>query len=147
MERLARTLWNLFLACLNATLILVALCLWLGWNLVSGVRDITHGFAEDLVSLEPMQAELRQLSDEVGGLRSDLADVRSDIAEGNLPALAGLNERSAALETRLAEINERLSVVAEDPGILLDRAIETAAEEFGAAARSMRGCVPSGAEL
>ena len=26
---LGRTLWNLFLALLNATLILVALCLWL----------------------------------------------------------------------------------------------------------------------
>ncbi|MFT5438253.1 MAG: hypothetical protein ACI9MJ_000111 [Alphaproteobacteria bacterium] len=58
-RRLGRTLRNLGLALLNATLILVALCLWLGWELASTMTSITSDFAANLVSIDQVRGEIR----------------------------------------------------------------------------------------
>ena len=50
-RRLGRTLKNLGLALLNATLILMTLCLWLSLGLASTVKSITSDVTANLVSI------------------------------------------------------------------------------------------------
>jgi hypothetical protein len=58
---LGRTLWSLLLAVLNATLILLALCLWLAWHVLSEARAISGGLADGLAHMTPVTSELAGL--------------------------------------------------------------------------------------
>lgn len=80
-RRLGRALRNLGLAHLNAALILVALCHWLGWQLASTVKSITSDFAANLVSIDPMRDEIRDLTGELAALRADIATARHATGE------------------------------------------------------------------
>jgi hypothetical protein len=119
---LGRTLWSLMLAVLNATLILLALCLWLGWNLLSEARAISAGLTAGLYRVTPVTAELSGLRAEVAGLRADLAAV-----QGQGEAVASLSGRVAAIDGRLSEAAAQLDAAITDPGPLIDRAVDRAA--------------------
>jgi hypothetical protein len=119
---LGRTLWSLVLAVLNATLILLALCLWLGWHVLSEARAITSRLDEGLARLTPVATDLSALRAEVAGLRSDLAALP---AQGDGTAV--LNARLAALDVRVTDALSRLDAAVTDPGPLIDRAVDRAA--------------------
>ena len=55
---LGRTLWNLFLALLNATLILVVVSLALAWGVSNNLRSITADFAQNLIDVAPLRDEV-----------------------------------------------------------------------------------------
>jgi len=80
-RRLRRALRNLGLALLNATLALVALCLWLGWELASTVKSITSDFSANLVSIDPVRDEIRDQTGELAALRADIATARHATGE------------------------------------------------------------------
>ncbi len=122
---LGRTLWSLVLAVVNATLILLALCLWLGWNVLAEARAVTGGLAQGLARLNPVTAELSGLRSEVAGLRGDLAALH-----GQCEGVAALSDRLAALDTRLEVAAAQLDAAVTDPGPLIDRAVDRAAEHL-----------------
>jgi hypothetical protein len=121
---LGGTVWSLLLALLNATLILLALCLWLGWQVVAEARAVARGLEERTALLTPVTAELAGLRAEVAGLRGAMAELaESEAGE----ALAEIGDRLAGLDGRIAAATARLDALAAEPGLLVDRAVERAA--------------------
>jgi hypothetical protein len=133
-------LWSLLLAMINATLILVALCLWLGWHVLSETRAITDRVADSIPRLTPVKDEIAGLRAEVTGLRSDLAGLQGQ-PEGASPVVAGLGERLDQLEGRLAATGDRIDAMTSDPGALIDRAVDRLALQVKS---GLAACMPSG---
>lgn len=122
------TLRSLLLACLNATLILVLLCLVAGWMLLREVRGVT----DDIASAA---TELTAVRDEVAELRADIAALQE--------AAPGAREaRLDALRADLQPAVARLQAVEIDPDALIDRAIDRSAAALKQGVAELRGCVP-----
>ena len=118
---LPQTLGQLALALLNATLILLALCLWLGWGAASAVRDVSGDMA--------MRKEvLTGLRDDLQGLTAEVAALRSDLAQGKTPD----GPRIDALDTRLATISENLARTAEAANRMADASAQAVGNEIRA---------------
>ena len=118
---LPQTLGQLALALLNATLILLALCLWLGWGAASAVRDVSGDMA--------MRKEvLTGLRDDLQGLKAEVAALRSDLAQGKTPD----GPRIDALDTRLATISENLARTAEAANRMADSSAQAVGNEIRA---------------
>lgn len=121
---LGRTLWNLVLALLNATLILVALCLGLAWAVSNNIKSVTAEFAQNLIDVAPLRDEVGDLRIEVAGLRDDIAVLTTQGDALTDAALTRLSERAETIDARLDDINARVGTVMQDPGVLIDRAVE-----------------------
>jgi len=124
---LGRSLGNLFLALLNATLILAALCLWLAWGALSAAERVSGQIEEAAQTVMPLRAEIVSLTEEIGETRSQLAEFRSDDAVD----AAALEQRIAGVETELARLTEAVSELGADPEALIDRAVTSAFDGLG----------------
>lgn len=132
-----KTLKDLFLAFLNATLILVALCLFLGWRMMATVDTVSERVSAGI-------AELAPLRDEVAGVRAELSGLRADLgAAQGTEAAERLKNRLDGLETRLKGMQARMTNLATLPDQLLDRAFETAADRLVRGLSDLRGCQPA----
>ena len=126
---LGRTLWNLVLALLNATLILLALCLWLGWSLFSSVEHITDDMTDVVATIRPLRSEIRDLTTEIGETRSNLAALREGGAD--LQACSALEAQLAGAEARVAELTETLGGIEDDLYPAIEQAAGTAFGNLG----------------
>ncbi|MBE9640660.1 hypothetical protein [Salipiger mangrovisoli] len=142
-RRFGKTIKDLLLALLNATLILVALCLFLGLQLSSRVQDITDSFARNLVSIDPLRDEIGTVTAEVSGLRSDLQALRAGGTEMTTEAAQRITARLDLLDSRLGTAAERIEGLLNSPEQLVDHAVESAAAEIRKSLGALRGCVPS----
>lgn len=143
---MARTLKNLLLALLNATLILVALCLFLGWKLASTVEDVTTVFAEKVQIVAPLRTEIQGVRGELTALRSDLAALQvSDITENSAAAqrISDTLTKLDALEQQMQTSQQRVAELMETPGLLFNTAIENSADVVVDRITAVRGCVPA----
>lgn len=138
--RIGRALGNLGLAMINATLILLALCLWLAWQLGSEVSAITDGIAGDLLAVQPLRDDVTGLTEQIAALRSDLEIAGDQAGADAVEALDRLRERSARLEDRLADLSGLVARISEDPGLLLDRGIALAVGHLGDQSRALLNC-------
>ena len=118
---LPQTLGQLALALLNATLILLALCLWLGWGAASAVRDVSGDMAMRKEVLTGLRTDLQ-------GLKAEVAALRSDLAQGKTPD----GPRIDALDTRLATISENLARTAEAANRMADASAQAVGNEIRA---------------
>ncbi|WP_170375761.1 MULTISPECIES: hypothetical protein [Ruegeria] len=142
---MAKTLKDLLLALLNATLILVALCLFLGWKLASTVEGVTTVFSEKVQVIAPLKDEILGVRGELAALRNDLAEVQSsgsvtDIAEKlristALVKLDNLEQRMQGAQASIAELTD-------SPDKLINSAIEKSADVVADRIIAIRGCVP-----
>lgn len=141
-SRVLTVLRDLLLAMLNATLILLAICLWLAWRLTSEVDDVARTVTENLQPLQPLREDISTLTDEVAGLRADLAAAGDRVA-GAAPASAALTRlatRAEALNARLAGLGERADAIAADPDQVFAQAAATAAAALGTELQQLAGC-------
>ena len=129
---MSKTLKNLVLALLNATLILIALCLFLGLKVVNRANDITDTFASNLIKLEPLKDEVAAARAELAGLRSDLADLKAAPGDLREETLTRIETRMDRVTARLDTMQVTMQEVRTLPYDLTDHAIQTAADEFGA---------------
>ena len=132
-----KTLKDLFLALLNATLILVALCLFLGWRMMATVDTVSDRVTASIAELTPLRDEIAGVRAELSGLRADLAAAPGTVAS------ARLQNRLDGLETRLDGMQARMASLATLPDQLLDRAFETAADRMARGVAELRGCQPA----
>ncbi|MFD0982804.1 hypothetical protein [Tropicimonas aquimaris] len=146
-SRLRRTLSDLLLAMLNATLILVALCLFLGLRLAGTVEDVTERLTGNLASVAPLRDGVGEMTEELRALRADLAAVTTQAGEASSERVAALNARLETLDSRLetaqdrfAELGERIDSAIEDPSALIDRAVRAAADQTAQNLAGMAGC-------
>lgn len=143
---MAKTLKDLLLALLNATLILLALCLFLSWKLASTIDGITTGFAEKVQVVAPLRDEILGIRGELTALRSELATMQAgdnigDIADNQrlnaaLSTLDGLEEKMQTTQSRIAELTE-------SPDDLINTAIENTADVIADRIIAIRGCEPA----
>ena len=72
-----KTVKDLILALINATLILIALCLFLGLMVMNRANDITATFASNLIKLEPLKDEVSAAREDIAGLRTYIAALKA----------------------------------------------------------------------
>ncbi|CAD0185320.1 hypothetical protein RUESEDTHA_02206 [Ruegeria sp. THAF57] len=143
---MARTLKDLLLALLNATLILVALCLFLGWKLASTVEGITTAFAENIQIVAPLKQELQGVRGELAALRSDLSSIQIGESVANSAAAQKISTALAKLDNLEKELQAkqaRISELTESPDELINTAIEASADAIADRIIEIRGCVPA----
>ncbi|MEM1341021.1 MAG: hypothetical protein AAGF68_01795 [Pseudomonadota bacterium] len=147
-RRLTRTLGNLALACLNATLILVVLALFLSLRLVGAVERVTETF---ISAAEVQVAQIAPLNEELSAVRAGLTELQAELGAlrpadgGQLSnALEAVSDSVSQTEAQLVSLNANLTSLAEavstDPGALIDRAVASAAAEAGQLVANVRGC-------
>ncbi|WP_282151471.1 hypothetical protein [Ruegeria atlantica] len=143
---MAKTLKDLLLALLNATLILIALCLFLGWKLASTVDDITVKFAEKVQIVAPLKEDVQGLRGELTALRSDLSSLQlSGTAADSATArkLSETLEKLNGLENNLQAAQARIAELTEAPDQLINTAIENSADIVADRIIAIRGCEPA----
>lgn len=139
---MGKALKDLAIALINATLILVALCLFLAWRLFDTVDGITATFAQNLELVAPLRDDIGGVREELAALRSDLDTLTTTTGTLSSDAARRLEQRVVAMEARMDGVRGRIDGLLEDPGQLVDRAIDTAADEAVESVARLRGCVP-----
>lgn len=140
-SRLGRTIVNLLLAMLNATLIIVAVCLYLEFRVLKEIDGITATFSENLIKIEPLRASVDKLSNEASGLRVELAELRASPRKIVTPATEELlTKRIDELNSQLTQVKAKFNGVIENPEILIDYAIEKGVNELASGLANLRGC-------
>ncbi|WP_299944697.1 hypothetical protein [uncultured Ruegeria sp.] len=142
---MAKTLKDLLLALLNATLILLALCLFLGWKLAQSVDQIRSGFAENLQVVAPLREQAQGIRGELTALRSELATLASQNTLPDTNTRQQLNatlQRLSNLENSLKDTQDRLAGLAKNPEELIDYAITTSVDSITNRLLLIRGCEP-----
>lgn len=135
-----KTLKNLALALLNATLILIALCLFLAWKVTDKVDDLAGNFAQNLSVVTPLREDIQGVTDELAALRKDLAGLAAQTDTINSAALQRIQGKVEQAEAKLTTAQQSIRNLTQAPTRLIDYAIETAADEFAKRATEIRGC-------
>jgi hypothetical protein len=128
-RNLGKSVGNLLLALLNATLILAALCLWLAWSALAAAERVSGQIEEAASTVLPLRTEIASLTEEVAAARIELATFRSDGASG----VATLQQRMAGVEAELASLTDVVAALDANPEALIDRAVISAFDGLGAA--------------
>ncbi len=139
---MAKTLKDLFLALINATLILVALCLVLLMMVLTKANSLSETFAQNLSVVAPLQKSVSSTRDEMVGLREDLTTLRGQTGAAASATLARVQARVDIMERQWSQMQESLSNLHQAPTMLVDHAIEKAAQEAVDGLADLRGCVP-----
>ena len=134
------TLKNLFLALLNATLILIAVSLFLLWKVTQTADAIVTNFAQELAIVAPLRDDLQAATAELAALRGDLQTLGDGAGGINPAALQQLQLRVDVLGSDIADARQSVQELAQAPALLVDHAIETASREFSRRAMEIRGC-------
>ena len=144
---MARTLKDLVLALLNATLLLMALCLFLAWKLASTVDGMVATFAQNLELVAPLRDEAAGLRGELQAVRSDLGDAlqekQEQLTAASQERISAILARLEAAEQRLETAQARISDLSEAPEKLIDHAIETSTGAITDSVMEIRGCTPA----
>lgn len=137
---MAKTLKDLVLALLNATLILVAVCLFLAWKVSGTAERVVASFSQNLEVLKPMREEVQGVQQEIAGLRSDLADLRGSASAVPAAALNRLDQRVDTLNTKLETMQGNMAQLAEAPDRLMTAAVDRTIDGLAETAKDLRGC-------
>lgn len=129
---LGKQLWNLLLACINATLILVALCLWLAWGAFSAVDSISENVAVAAGKALAVEDELRTLRQELVDTRTALIETRDNGVPLRIEA-ENVSQQLAMIDGHLTDLNAQLAMLARDPEGLVEAAVDHMFERLGAA--------------
>ncbi|MDU9003864.1 DUF6674 family protein [Sedimentitalea todarodis] len=140
---MGKTLKDLFLAVLNATLILVALCLFLLLTLANRANSLTETFAEHLQIVAPLQESVQTTGAELAALRADLAEMKNQSGEDSSATMARIQDRVEQMEAKLADMQGSLAELRAAPNRLLDHAIQKAGAQAVISVTRIRGCVPA----
>lgn len=137
---MAKTLKDLALALLNATLILIALCLFLAWKASDTINGMMTDFASSIEVVKPMREEVQGMTTQLTGLRDDLQALKDGTAD--IAAMDRLETQLTAINERADKIGARLDALEGKPQELLDHAIEKGAQQAAATFNDIRGCTP-----
>jgi len=122
---LRKSVRNLALALLNATLVLAALCLWFAWNTMSAAERVSSQLRQAAETVLPLREKVSGLTDGIEALHTEIASLRArgGAAGENVTAL---ELRLAGVEAQLEGITEAVTALRPDPDILINRAVTAA---------------------
>jgi hypothetical protein len=135
-----KLLKDLALALVNATLLLVAACLFLAWQLSLRVDGVAASFAENLQLVAPLRGDVQAMTSEIAGLRGDLAALATRTGEIDSAMLAALETRIDGVQVRLTAAGDRFDQLVQAPEQMIDHVIETGATQFSRAVNDIRSC-------
>ena len=130
-KNLMKILKDLLVACLNATLVLVAVCLFLLWQISGTAERITAEFANNLNVLTPISERISKLSEEVAGLREEVR--QASVSEAT-------RQKLNALETEAKRLNDTIENISNTPERLMQSSISTTADSVASVLTDLRGC-------
>lgn len=139
-----KTLYELFKALLNATLILLALCLFWGWKLFSAVEGATENLGQISAGISSLGGEAQSLRDDLTAARATLANLRENGTAATLApeVTVSLNRLSDAIEGLQGKITD----LSDQPGEILSKAAEAGASRFATeistVASGALSCIP-----
>jgi hypothetical protein len=139
-RRLLSTLGDLLLSLLNATLILVLLCLLAGVKLVSSVNTLTAGIADNVSRLAPLREDVTAMTGEISALRADLAGLGDATGDIRKQGIQSINERLDTVAARMNAYADQVDDLVSDPGQLVDQAVGSAADQLKQGIADLRGC-------
>jgi len=135
-----KTLKDLLVAMINATLILVAICLFFLWRLSDSAEQVVASFAQNLQIVAPLEGKVDGLRDEVANLRGDLAAISLDSSTLTVQTTARLQSRANALQIELAGINNSLERLADTPETLMQTALDDVATRVSGRVGAIASC-------
>ena len=127
---LGRTIWNLVLALLNATLILLAICLWFAWGAMSSAERVATEIRTTVTSVQPVREEFRGLRGDIQDLRADLASLQNQDGT-RTQAVAELSGSINSLQGEIESLSGSIRAIDVDPNAVVTHAIETTFQEIG----------------
>lgn len=137
---MGRVLKDLALAMLNATLILVALCLFLFWKLSATTERIVENFTDSLGVVAPLQQEVAATREELQALRANVAELAVSATGLDHAMLMRVDQRLGDLNQRVDGVQDKLTSIREMPDQLLDQSIENWTGRIVGVARDWRAC-------
>jgi DNA anti-recombination protein RmuC len=135
-----KTLKDLLVSMINATLILVAICLFFLWRLSDSAERVVASFAQNLQIVAPLENSVDRLRDEVATLRSDLASISLDSSALTAQATANLQSRADAVQRELEGINNSLARLADTPETLMQTALDDVATRVSGRIGAVASC-------
>lgn len=135
---------NLLVACLNATLILVLLCLMATYWVLREANGLTDMVAQSLVKITPLTDQAAKMNDHLIGLREDIAAFDPALSDISAPNALKIQARLDGIQSEMALVRAQLSDMSNTLGTLADYAIEKVAFEVKAGVRDLRQCRPPG---
>lgn len=117
---MTKAVLDLAKALINATLLLAALCLFLGWQLFSSVESLTDQLVSTRDNLSSVHQGITELRAEVGQIRSAIASGRAIDTQ--------LAERLDAIEMRISDAQVTMAAQL----ATIDQTAIAAAEAFAA---------------
>ncbi|WP_294229306.1 hypothetical protein [uncultured Shimia sp.] len=135
-----KTLKDLLIAMINATLILVAICLFFLWRLSDTAERVVASFAQNLQIVQPLETKVDGLRREVANLRGDLAEISLDSSALTAQAAERLQSRANALQLELEGINSSLARLADTPETLMQTALDDVATRISGRIGAVASC-------
>lgn len=126
-----KILKDLLLACVNATLVLVALCLFLLWQLSGTVERVTAEFSSNLSVLAPVKTRIDTLTQEVVALRNEVSQRSPD---------ADLQLKLSKIESEAQRLNDVLTNISKTPERVMQTSIRATAESATDVLLQLRSC-------
>ncbi|MGR3617376.1 MAG: hypothetical protein ACU0BB_15245 [Paracoccaceae bacterium] len=137
---MGKTIRDLLLALVNATLILLAVCLFLGWKLSQTVEDVTDNLKGALISVTPLGDEVRALHDELQDVRDNVNTLMENRGDRSGERMQALNVQMTQIDTKLTQIRDQLQGLKEMPETVMNTAISTGVDRVMMHAANLRGC-------
>lgn len=128
-----KTLFDLLKAMLNASLLLLALCLFLSWQLVASARDVSNHLTEISARYAPIHSELQQMTQEIAALNEALT-------QADAPDSAEMRFRLASLEEQLNGAREATVTLSQLPAQVVSAAVASAVQRIS---RELAARLPS----
>lgn len=136
------TLKDLLLSIINATLILVAVCLFLGVKITSNVVEITETIEAKIATIAPVGKRIEGLKQDIETLRGSVQQLRAqpvatlsgEKLDEIIILLEQLDSRAANAEQALASLSEMPQEVAV---AAVDAAFDQLSDRVGAAVQSL----------
>lgn len=117
-------------AMLNATLLLLAICLFFAWKVTSSVNAATDRVATAVADVTPVQDRLTDLRDEIAALRTDIA-TRPEIE---------ITTRMDMMNRRLDTLQQNLNGLQSLPADMIQQAAQAGAAELAGQIARMGNC-------
>lgn len=135
-----KTVKNLLLAMVNATLILVALCLFLFWQVSNTAERIAGNFASNLDVLEPVTQSVQGLNAQVVALRSDLSALSAGSGDLAIQGNQQIQMRIAKLQSTLDDLQATIDKIANTPDRMMVTAVNAASDKAARTLLELRSC-------
>lgn len=114
---------DLLKALVNASLLLLALCLFLGWKLFAAADAVSDRFGEISKDFTPVHVEIHSMTQE-------LAVLTKTLKEGNSPDSTEMRLRLSRLEQQLTGLKQETQTLKQLPAQVMAEAAEAAATKL-----------------